>query len=573
MFKRLAFTICVAALLLSACQVNDTNTAVAGVINGRKISYPEYMEAYRVQYENYYTRTGKAPESAEKKQLEQQTWANFSKRIILEEQFKKYDIRVTHEEVIDTLSKNPPDYILKSPLFQTNGKFDSSLYIQSLRFDTPENLKPYRKHYYDTVIPIQKLKDKLIDKSFLNSKRVKMISRIMSGSADIDWLVFEVDKAAIRVNDAFIEEYYQANLQNYMLDPYHSIKYVRIKTTPSEEDVLHSKVVADSVMTSLNSGVDFELIMSSQLAKREALELTDTGFLFIPDLTPELKEAVFGLQAGQYTPILSSPEGYSIYQVAQITKSMIKLRKLFIPNQARTRSIAAAEATANNFMELAKQVGMDKACYEMDLKPNSQTRVKPGAVLSGDESLDAQLALRLNEAKAGSILDPIFSSLSSAWYVVQITEKQSKSPIPLAEIRDEIANDYLADKKQEYSLQQARIMADKINSGAGFGHSADYSVLSLKQQRIDDKVLGQNIDTIYYAAVTRYLQKEAVKIYEVPGVYLIPVVKAQYHQASKAISRAAIRDLYVRSLDANWFDVWMNEQLAKANTKIMTSNQ
>ncbi|HRY83666.1 MAG TPA: SurA N-terminal domain-containing protein [Candidatus Cloacimonadota bacterium] len=573
MFKRLCFTIMVSALLLGACQVNNTNTAVAGVINGRKISYPEYMEAYRAQYENYYTRTGKAPESAEKKQLEQQTWANFTKRIILDEQFRKYEIRVTHEEVVDTLAKNPPDYILKSPLFQTNGKFDSSLYIQSLRFDSPENLKPIRKHYYDTVIPIQKLKDKLIDKEFLNSKRVKLISRIMNGSADIDWLVFEVEKASIRVNDAFIEEYYQANLQNYMLDPYLSIKYARIKTSPSADDVLHSKLVADSVMTNLTSGIDLEQIMSSQLAKREALELTDTGFLFLPDLSSEMKEAVYGLEAGQFTPVISSPEGYSIYQVAQITKSMIKLRKLFIPNLARGRSIAAAEATANNFMELAKQIGMDQACYEMDLEAKTQTRVKPGAALSGDESLDAQLILLLNEAKAGTILKPIFSSLSSAWYVVQITEKQTKSPRPLDEIRDEIARDYLTDKKQEYTLQQARIMADKLKSGGSFGQSNDYSVLSLRQQKITDQILGRNIDTIYFKSLTGYLQKEQVKIYELPGIYLIPVVKAHYHQTSHTISRTAIRDLYVRSLDGNWFDVWMNEQLAKANTKIMTTNQ
>lgn len=573
MFERLVLILMVIAVLLSACQVNNTNTAVAGVINGRKISYPEYMEAYRSQYENYYTQTGKAPELQEKKRLEQQTWTNFTKRIILEEYFNKYKIKVTHEEVVDSLSKNPPDYILKSPLFRTNGKFDNNIYIQSLRFDSPENLKPVRKHYYETVIPIQKLKDLLIDKEFLTPQNTKSIDRIMNGTADIDWLVFEVDKARISVNDAFIEQYYQSNLQKYMLDPYYSIKYVRIKAEPSAEDILHSQSVADSVMTMLNSGSDFELVMNSGLAKREGLELTDTGFLFLPDVPTEIKEAVFGLNPGQFSPVVSNSEGHAIYRVAQTTKSMIKLQKLLIPNHARTRSIAASETTALSFMELARQLGIDKACYEMDLTPLEQKRIKPDQALTGDESLDVQLRPRLDEAVAGSILKPLYSSVSSAWYVIQVTEKQTKSPIPLAQIRDEIARDYLKDKKQEYTLQQARITVDKIASGTSYGQSQDYLLLSHKQQRIGERVLDQNIDTIYYQAVSRFSRKEAPKIYELKGIYLIPVVKAHYPHSSKTTDRAAIRDLYIRSLDANWFDVWMNDKLAKARTRIMTTNQ
>ena len=571
MLKRLIFTLVTILVLLAACQVN--NQTVAGVINGRRISYPEYMEAYRAQYENFYTQTGKAPEQQEKKQLEQQTWSNFTKRIIIDEYCKKFEIKVTHDEVVDTLSKNPPDYIRKSPLFQTNGKFDHNIYIQSLRFDSPENLKPVRKHYYETVIPIQKLKENLIDREFLGSKTVKQINRIISGSADIDWLIFEVDKANISVNDAFIKDYYEANLQKYMLDPYYSIKFVRIKTVASAEDILHSQMVADSVMTELASGNDFDTIMSSSLAKREALELTDTGFLFLPELSPELKDAVNGLEAGQHSAIVSSVEGYSVYQVMQTTKTMIKLAKLFIPNQARTRSIAAAEASANNFMELARQIGIDQACYEMDLTAISQNRVKPGVSLTGDDSLDAQLLLRLAEAKSGNILKPIYSSLSSAWYVVQVTEKQTKSPIALSLIRDEIARDYLSDKKQEYTLQQARITVDKIASGAAYSPSAEYRVLSLKHQKIDDPVLDQNIDTIYYTALTSFLKKNPPKIYELKGLYLIPVVKVHYPNTAQTSNRAAVRDIYVRSMDANWFDVWMNEQLSKATTKVMTTYQ
>jgi hypothetical protein len=95
----------------------------------------------------------RAPGIDEKNEIVRQTWRNITKDVILRQHFERYKIGSSVVEAIDTLKANPPAYIVKSPVFQSNGVFDQALYQQSLLYGQPEDLSPLVRQYRDYYVP------------------------------------------------------------------------------------------------------------------------------------------------------------------------------------------------------------------------------------------------------------------------------------------------------------------------------------------------------------------------------------------------------------------------------------
>ncbi|MDZ4121554.1 MAG: SurA N-terminal domain-containing protein, partial [Candidatus Cloacimonadaceae bacterium] len=222
--KRISYLMLVIILLsLTACAVQRAN--LAGKVNGTNIDYTEFISAHRGHFNNFMTEKGRIPDTEEKKEILRQTWRNITVHVILKEHFKRYNIQVTQQEVIDTLINNVPDYLYSSPLLQVGGRFDRSLYIQSLEYDTPVNLRPVKQHYFDYLIPIQKLKLRLIDDILLSKRDIKSIRDILSSTANIDWIVFDPQDTQINISDSEIQSYYQSNLGLFEREQYFQLDY------------------------------------------------------------------------------------------------------------------------------------------------------------------------------------------------------------------------------------------------------------------------------------------------------------------------------------------------------------
>lgn len=571
MTNKLIFALGAILLLISACQVN--NGPVAGVINGRSITYSEYMNSFRTEYENFYTLERRAPNPDEKKQIGSLTWLYKTKYVILQDYYKKYAISVTHQEVIDTLSKNPPAYILNSPKFKIDGKFDQTSYLQSLNFDSPQNLKPVRKKYYDDIIPITKLKTKLINNEFLTKPVMKKIGQIIQGSADIDWVIFDASTADLRLNDSYIEEYYTAHPEKYMQDAKLSLQYTLIPASPSETDLILSKAIADSLYESALSGASLEDIANTDTSKDRRIRLSETGFLFIPDLTPEMKAAIYNREAGEILAPINASEGYEIYRVDSVTRSMIKLSRLLIPHSPGDHSINLAEKKARNLIELAGLLGMEKACQEMDYTLCFEENIQPDAQITDDPALDKQLFTAIDKASEGKILPPVFSYQLSSWVVARVAEKTTRSPRPLSVVREQVRKDLIADKKIEFVNQKAKVWLDGFDPAITLESTQDYRVVSSKGFNIKGRIDGKDFSDVYYKAMLAHLNKEKPSLYPLDELYVIPIIRHTYLPAKPNADKTTIRNLYTRNLDADWFEKWMDQQVKKAKTKFFTLGQ
>lgn len=546
---------------LTACAVNQEN--LAGKINGTPILYRDYIESYRGHYNNFQILNNRAPDAIEKETLKSQTWSNATKHVVLNDYFKKYRISASGQEILDTLRANIPDYILRSPLFNTNGKFDRAVYLQSLEFDTPQNLQPLRRQYRDYYIPVMKLKEKLIDDLLLTSKEKKLGARILQSKADIEWLVLDARNIQPVITEEQLRYEYEQNLPQYKLEPYFSLNYFRVPVKYSKTDIRRSYELADTLFQELVLGEDINTSVSKRLAYFPQLTLKNSGYVRNNDLDPELYASFSAVEEGSYLSPVSDQDGVSIYRLDKRTKSMSSFTSIRVPYLPSEASVNFTLPEAQNLRSLVKDLGIDAAADELDLNYISTGNIKPDAAWLDDPSVVEAVNLELPGKKPGYVFKPIYSEAQRCWIVACLSDTRLEAYKPLTEVRQELTEALTIRTRAD----MARHQASKIIEGNG-SYASTAQKVTLPAMTYQTKLLERNVDSIFFKVMHAHYSKSKQQYHELGDLILIPRVIRVIRDKSIKASPADIRRLFKSTLDAKWFDNWLENEVAKADLRI-----
>jgi len=553
----LAFTLAA----LTACAANQEN--LAGKINGTPILYSDYIESYRGHYNNFQILNNRAPDAIEKEALKSQTWTNATKHVVLNDYFKKYRISASSQEVLDTLRVNIPDYILRSPLFNINSKFDRAVYLQSLEFDTPHNLQPLRRQYRDYYIPVMKLKEKLIDDLLLTSKEKKLGTRILQSKADIEWLVLDARNIQPVITEELLRYEYEQNLPQYKLEPYYSLNYFRVPVKFSKTDIRRSYELADSLFQELVLGEDIEAAVAKRLPYFPQLTLKNSGYIRNNDLDPDLYASFSFVEEGSYLNPLSDQDGVTIYRLDKRTKSMSSFTSIRVPYLPSEASINFTLPEAQNLRSLVKDLGINAAAEELDLNYVSTGNIRPDAAWLDDPSVVEAVNLELSGKKPGYAFKPIYSEAQRCWIVACLNDTRLEAYKPIEEVRQELTEALTLRKRAD----MARHQASQIIAGNSSYASAAQKLM-LPAMTYQTKLLEHNADSIFFNVMHAHYSKSKQQYHELGDLILIPRVTRVICDKGTKASSADIRRLFKSTLDPEWFDDWLDNEVAKADLRI-----
>lgn len=562
--KTIALSALLCCLLLAfSCSTN--RAALAGKINGTPITYSEYMDSFRGHYNNFQVLNNRAPDNQEKEQIKRQTWLDATKHVILKDLFARYKISASLQETLDTLRQSIPDYLQNSPLFVKNGVFDRGSYLQSLEFDTPENLQPVRKQYQEYLIPIMKLKEALISDQLLTAKEKKLATRILQSKADIDWIVLDSRSIDPLLTEEEILRRYEQNLPQYRLESFYSLVYFRIPVTYSKSDIRSSTLLADSLYQELMLGDTAAEVLARRKTSFPQLSFKNSGLIKNNDLDPALYSLFTRMEEGSYNFPLADSEGLTIYQLEKRTKSMSSFNTLLIPYIPSESSISLSRSEAENVQKLISAIGLEAASAELELSYNQTGRLKPLASWIDDSVIVNSILDQLPGKKPGYVFAPLYCAELRSWLVVQVKENQLDKYQPLAEVRAAITEELSALKRAEMLKYQAERI---VSTDSELPSTA--RILSLKGMDAQSTLLDKNVESIFYLALRAHLTKAKQQYHPLDGYILIPKVLAVSQNKKLKIAPAAIRRNFVASLAPNWFDTWLNERMKKAQLRIFT---
>lgn len=561
------------ALMISLFACSGPRADSAGIINGERIPYPRFVRSYQEHTANFQIRAGRAPSAEEKAAIFNETWQNITKHIILKDLFKRYDITVSEQEVIDTLLTNIPESLKEISGFEVDGKFDEKLYFQSVRYDSPVNMAYIRRNYYEYYVPIQKLKERLIDEQVAKSKKSQEIREIAMGTADFDLLIFDPADINPILSDNDIEAYYQKNLERFALESIYSVKYISIPVEPSYQDMAYTRASADSIYTELKQGKSMESIVSERQSFLPGLSALNPGFVRVENVDPALMKILDYLPENSYSELTPVGKGFVIYQKLQRTKSMINYRILQIPPILDPASISAQFSRAEAALNLAQKIGIAEAAEELDIPLQSRDNITLKDIWHSDLAVVEQVNAQLMVYKKGDFIPPIYSTLTGSWVLIQLSENQVNRVRPLADVKDTIIAELKEIRRKTLARQIAEEWITKNPSLEVNPQSDLYKLQQYQRGGIHSEYHNLSLDLAYVRAMQRYFDKLKPQP-EKLGDYQIILIPRNYypskedHSKTEAFKFTDLRDLYVRLLEPDWFDNWMQERVNSAKVQI-----
>ncbi len=551
------------ALALTLFSCASTQEHIAGTVNGQAIPMDQFASSHRGHYENFYILNERGPSMEEKNEIIKLTWKDITKHVILQQQFRRFNITSSLQEALDTLHINPPVYIVSSPRFQKDGVFDRALFVQALRYDQSEEIQAVIRQYRDYYVPIAKLKQKLIRKELMTSRDKKLIRNVLNAVVDLELISIDPSLKEVSIKDEEVQFYYDTNPGKFALEPKYSVAYGYLRLDASEEDISLCQAHADTLYQLLQKGADPAELIKKPTYKDRQVSWAQSGFMRISDMDQKLYVQLCQIKAGQYLPPYTQPGSTAIHRLDQMTKSMISYSTMKIPHLPGSETVDRDKARALQSAMLLETIGYEATEHELDL----QFTIKKNIPFNSQWQLDTpdnrpNEEEMLKTLRKGYVPEPVFSYEQSGWLLMQVTDVMPLTRKPVAEVADQIRRIITKAKAHDYALKDAQY-AILNNSFTSLKNQVETKSQLLTAQSIDHmdaELLDKNM---LFESILGKLRNEEPKAYQKDGLIVVPLVQNIKYRKQK-VDNTNLYLYFEKSLPADWFDQWMNEQVKKA---------
>ena len=165
-------------------------------------------------------------------------------------------------------------------------------------------------------------------------------------------------KSKIVITSEEIEKYYNDHIEKYAGETKYYLWNIFIRFSrladESEKQIAFEKM--ETVLRQLKQGRSFESLAAEAPDSPQSPEGTDLGLYRLEELSPQLRNAVKDMKAGEYSSILNMAEGY---QIIYIQKVSVTDPKAVSDVKAEIEDVLYNEAVDNRYdtwlTELRKQ--------------------------------------------------------------------------------------------------------------------------------------------------------------------------------------------------------------------------
>lgn len=347
--------------------------------------------------------------------------------------------------------------------------------------------------------------------------------------------------------------------------------------------VLPDETAAEALVARLAEGADF-VAAAEEAAGRAPVAL---GSVTRNDLPDELGEAVFALQSGETTAAVRSPLGWHVAKVEAIEAgkevTLEESRDQLRQELAEEQAIEVVIDLANQFDEkLAGGATMEQAAQSLNLPVreipaiDAQGRTPEGGLVEGLPSLNEFLPL-LNGTPIGetSILT---ETLEGDYFILRVDGETPAQKKPLAEVRGQLIEFWRERERTRLAEEKAKVLADRLRSGATLAAVAEAEGLELKQtepvtrfesapQRVPSPLVAQQIFEIAEGEVTTVATGQGQIVAQLKEI-LPPADEnreARFSRLQEQLTTALQNDIFQQFLNALQaeFEVTINQRLVQ----------
>jgi parvulin-like peptidyl-prolyl isomerase len=442
-----------------------------GSVNGESIPYVAYQEAYRRSLTDYRTRAGAEPDARTELLLRQQAWSNLVDQILLNQEARKRGIRVSDEEIIQTIRMNPPDFIRQAPELQTDGKFDFGKYSQILQ-NPDMDWRPIEAQVRATL-PLQKLQMMVLGSVKVSDPEVHDLYVFRNEKAKVAFLAvnpadFEVDGQAL--GDADLRKFYEAHRDNYKVQPQARVELAVVPRVATPQDEENIQQTLASVVQQAREGVDFAELVDNFSEASPAFRGGPTGMYLAPAQMPASMAArAPAMAVGAISDPIKDGDSYHVFRVedkktdpdgdkfkiqdvqmrvkpSEDTEQGLAERAVRISGDAKEKGLAASARDGGAVLDTTAWFAEGSAVRELSQVPDAVSWA--------------------HKHEVNEISRP-FETMQG-WFILRVIEKRPGQVLKYEDVREQVRGECAEAKRVEKARQHMDQIYPRVQGGAVF---------------------------------------------------------------------------------------------------------
>ena len=288
-------------------------------------------------------------------------------------------------------------------------------------------------------------------------------------------------KTATQPTDAELHAYYNEHIDDYKVQNRVHAEHILFKTVgKTDAEIAEIKKKAEDVLAQAKKGGNFE-----DLAKKNSEDDAskakggDLGWIVEGQTVPEFQKAAFSLPKGSISDLVKTEYGFHIIKVIDHeqahTKSYDEVRDEIFPVVQAAQVETKANDVSNQLAAAVRQSDR-QPLDDLAKKFNLETgETAPASVTEpvGKLGNSNDLHQALFQLRVGELSDPL--RLESGYVVLTPKDIVAAHQGTLAEVHDQVLNDY----QQEKSVELARSKADDLGKKVSGGEALDKAAKEL----------------------------------------------------------------------------------------------
>jgi parvulin-like peptidyl-prolyl isomerase len=469
-------------LVLDWVQSRDTQASaganpVIAVVNGQEIRYVQWSNTLEVALNNARVASGGAVMTDEEtRQVERLAWDQLIQEVLIQQEIDRLGITVTDAEVQQAFRLSPPPDLMRYPAFMTDGVFDYAKYQQF--FSDPsvdEQILLQIESYYRQTLPRARLSQMLQQGGAISDAELWQEFRDRNEAATVTFASVPVSgDRQVEVPESEMRAYYRDHIEDYERPATATISIVSFSTTPGTRDTAYARALADSIRVSVLDGtMTFE-----EAAAQSSADATTRGAggqlgRFGPgQLLPAFDEAIAGLEAGDVTEPVLSPQGLHVLSVTERTGDTVAVSHILLSIELSPDGEDETFDLMDEFEGAALINGLAAAADSLGVPIAADVTVTEGFdFVPGAGALGVAVDWALDPLSPLDEVSEFFQN-ATGYHMIEVSGRVPGGTFGFDEVRDQIRETLAREKRREAGLEAARNQWTDVEAGMGLEDAA-----------------------------------------------------------------------------------------------------